>query len=57
MILTNWLLIGLCCGQVFIFLTLACIYSRNGNMHERLGKMQLAVQELCDRIWDLRKDN
>jgi hypothetical protein len=50
--LTHWMLGGMCVGQALIFLALACIYSRAGDMHERLGKVQLAVQELCDRIWD-----
>lgn len=54
--MTNGLLAGICLGQVFIILMLCCVHSKNVDMLKQLGKIQLAVQELCDRIWDLRKD-
>lgn len=43
---------GLCVGQMTIAFVLLGIYSYQMKILDRLEKMQLAVQELCDRIWE-----
>lgn len=45
---------GLCVGQFFLVLILAIIAGHLGRIGERLTGLMLAVQELCDRIWEMR---
>lgn len=53
---SNLLWGGLCVGQLFLWLTLAAIAGHLGKIVERLTGLMLAVQALCDRIWDLRDE-
>ncbi len=50
--MTNWLLGGLCLGQLVIACLLLFIFATNWAIHKRLDKMQLSVQEFCDRAWE-----
>ena len=44
----------LCIGQAVIALLLFLILCGVASYQKRLDKIQLAVQELCDRIWDTK---
>jgi len=46
----------LCLGQAAIALLLFFILCGISACYKRLEKTQLAVQELCDRIWEKRRD-
>lgn len=51
---SNWFLGGLCVGQLVFLFVLLAIASYISRICDRLTGLMLAVQELCDRIWDLR---
>lgn len=45
---------GLCVGQFLLLFVLLAIASHLRRIGDRLTGLMLAVQELCDRIWELR---
>jgi len=53
---SNLFLGGLCIGQFLLLFVLAAIAGHLSKIVERLTGLMLAVQELCDRIWELRNE-
>lgn len=47
---------GLCIGQFLLLFVLTAIAGHLSKIVEHLTDLMLAVQELCDRIWNLRNE-
>lgn len=54
--LSNFLWSTVCVGQFVTVLLALVIAAHLAKLVERLTELMLAVQELCDRIWELRSE-
>ena len=52
--LSNFLWATVCVGQLALVIIACTVAAHLARIVERLGGLMLAVQELCDRIWELR---